>query len=439
MSRGRILGVCVAAGLFFAGAALAQTTQPATTSCSRLPVPSSSAIAAAQKQLQDICRNRLLGAAQLRQLSLDTPNDPALRYATGLRAIDLAAAGGDVRTALAAAADVSTAFHADPIDLQVAIIERLLQNKYKRTAVLLAMRTVEVALKAGRPQAVEQLSNCLQSHGAALDPALQPAAADVIADAKVAMGLRTTSPALYAAFYQQSWEENLPAIARSSEYAEVAIKDQAARAEPERLAVADLWWQAGQSRGALTGHRLAGRAVQIYQQLLSSLRGAHRELALARLSSYQREALRWQGVVSGVGRRFWREGVRDSKVTTGTVPALTLATDDPIVPKDCHVVFRTSLLAIASGQYQLTFIAGSTLRVTIDGQVVVDNPKAYAKRTNGEKLPITLTAGLHEVEIEVTSKSSQPNLKVTWMTPASPEDRPIPAEFLFQDSLGTLP
>lgn len=439
MLRGRVLGFGIAAILFSAAGALCQTTLPATTSSSRLPIPATAAIAVAQKQLQDICRNRLLSPVQLRQLALDTTTDPALRYAIASRALDLSASSGDVRNATAAAADLCSFFQSDPIELNLAIIERLVQNKHKRTAVILAMRTMDTALKAGRMPAVLQLTNCLQSHSSAVEPALQAAVAEVAADGKAAVALRPANAAIYAAIYQQRWDENLPALSKSGEYAELAAKDLAAQAELDRLAVADAWWQAGQSRGSLTGHRLAWRAAQIYEQLLPGLRGAHRELAVARLNTYQREALRWQGIACGVSRRVWREGVRDSKVLSSTVPALLLAADDPTVAKESHALFRASLLVVAGGQHQFSFIAGSSLRVSIDGQLVIDNPKAYAKRTSGEKLPIALAAGLHELEIEVASKSSQPSLKVTWITPALPDDKPIPADCLFHDELGMLP
>ena len=135
------------------------------------------------------------------------------------------------------------------------------------------------------------------------------------------------------------------------------------------------------------------------------------------------------------GREQWREGSRERQ--SATAELLEVKRDDPRLdlPKTGgHLLYRGFLLITNPGRHELIVTAGSSIRLSVDGEVRLDNPTVYRKRA-GERLSLELAEGLREIELEVWAGSSQPRLQVEWITPDATEKRAIPQSCFFYDPL----
>ena len=201
------------------------------------------------------------------------------------------------------------------------------------------------------------------------------------------------------------------------------------------MLAAERWWRAAYQAGGRTGWRIARRACAIYEMILAQVDGVQKELITGRLAEHQRQAMIHTGMLPGVIREVWKgEDTKRDRQQTATIDLPREAKLASMPRTDAHVRYSGQLFIEQSGRYELTCLAGSGLRMHLDGKSLVDNPKAYSKR-NGENLTIDLAPGLHPIEIEVWSASSQPRLELQWLPPGTTQKQPIPESVLFHDPL----
>ena len=409
----------------------------------RPAVPAKAQLVAASRQIDELRSrtDRTYGPTALLDLARQTTSSPALRYAAASRAMEAAAASGDIVTASKALDDLYTNFAVERCGLQLDLLKSLAASPRRGAAAILAMRWINDAYVAGQLATAGQFAGVIRECSGDLSESLQAAAGRHLADfaaAKQAAENLVLNPAapLYRALYQQQWEENLASLANGeSPIAELARQDKSAADHGQQMAAADAWWQHAQKLEGIHGWRVAGRSVQIYTRLLQRADGVERELVAARIAQHQRQLLLEQGYQPGPTRDIWHGKDKDRRCSVADTLDLPRDAAEADLPKsDAHVLYTGQLLIETPGRYEFNLIGGSALRVAIDGVTQIDNPTAYNKRS-GIKLPMELSAGLHPFEIEVTAKSSAPRLAVQWLTPAMHERQPIPAGSIFHDTL----
>lgn len=356
-----------------------------------------------------------------------------MRYSSALRAMELAAASGRVQLSLAALRQLESTYKTDAVELRAALLAKLLESPARSSAAVLAMRWSEDAYEANRLKDVAVFAKIVEQCRPELSSDLQHAASDYLLDYQNALA---SSVVLFDCLYRGDWQGNLAALASSSDpIAPLAQADAAALDTASRLEAADKWWTTGEKHGGTTGSRISARAIGIYRELLPSCTGLERELMLSRMGEHERGRLRARGYVPGLSREIWRESSAVRKIDVAS--DLEIAKENPAVdlPRTgAHVLYHGFLLITAPGQHEITLTAGSSLKMRIDGKSVLDDPVIYRKRS-GELVVVELSAGLHEVEIEVSSSSSKPRLHVEWITPAATQKQPIPQSSLFYDPL----
>ena len=416
--------------LFALGATTASTTRPS-------PMPPASSLAAAEKQVDEMTRSAgpfasADGAARLLQSARATTGDMALHYAAGLRAMDLSAAARNTQVATDALTELRDTFDLDIAKLQTRLVTRLANAKAPNAAATLTIRYLDEALAAGRIEDARQFTTLLRNLRTDVRTELHNPIDAAMEDEAYARRLGP-SP-IFNCLYANTWPDNLAAVGQSSSpFSAAAQADIAASDTPSRLQAAQTWWDLGQSQAGVTQWRIQRRTIQIYESILPKVDGLHRQLLLTRMAGHQRGGLAQQGCLPGLLRDSWSD---NSPLTTripATQPVLSRDNDDAAIPrKDGHVRFHGVLLVDVPGVYELVFIGGSSLDVSLDGKRIVSNPKASRKRS-GEKVAVQFASGLHPIIIEVASSSSRPHIEVNWKTPLSPEAISIPAAVFFHD------
>lgn len=396
------------------------------------------------RQVQELQSMRKLDARGLFALSLSTTSSPALRYAAAVHAMEIAADTAQVQVGLDAIGELHNRFGEDELTLGATLVKRLAKAGHNDPAAVLGCRYLDAALAAGRRNLAVDLNATITTIRPALGQQLAAFCGDAQEDFKHACEMlpargSTTAPATsaeYACLYQNRWDTSLEQLARENvELSPIARDDLASTDLPSRMLAAERWWRAAYQAGGRTGWRIARRACAIYEMVLPQVDGVQKALIASRLAEHQRQARVYAGVLPGVIREIWKDGnTKRDRQQTATIDLAREAKLAGMPRSDAHVRYGGQLFIEQPGRYELTCIAGSGLRVHLDGKPLVDNPKAYSKR-NGEKLTIDLVAGLHPIEIEVWSTSSQPHLELQWLPPGSAQKQSIPESALFHDPL----
>ena len=420
---------------------------PATTPA-RLTVPNPAQIYKADHVLDELCRKQGLFAAtrdseRLLELARATTADAPLRYVALVRAMEVAAAAGQPLLARQILTEITENFYADPHALGIRIVRQLQGGSYRTAATTLAMRHLDEALAARRLDMALVSAEILRLNLPTAPEEMQVAIKQQLADCDYARGLlsrATTLPAASSAqydfLYTRSWNYALLYLSQGKdELAKIASDDLSATDLADRLKVADQWWTLGEAKGGKLGWRIAARAVVIYANNLSKLEGVAQELAFTRTAAHQRQQFAWQGMMPGLVQQI-SGGGKDARPQVSVVPALAFDADKYELPRTSpRVTLAGQLLVDMEGKHELTFMAGTGLRVRIDGVVVLDNDVAYRKRA-GEKITLDLRRGLHPIEVEVWANSSRPRLTATWTTPLITKPYALEKTFLYHDSLG---
>lgn len=300
----------------------------------RFAVPDAAAQRNARKQINDIFGKDIARAKkpaeksaiakQLLQAGIDAKNDPSGKYEMLSMARDLAVAGGDAITALAAITELdqyavdamklkadamgailrSTSNPQDALSIAAAIgplVDEALRNEHYAAAKQLAELSVSTARAAKDNDALAQAN-------ARLEEVRESAAASVAA-AKAALTLSTkpNDPAAslalgrFEAFIKGRWDKGLPLLTGGSDPTLKALAqlELAAQNDADKTAsLADGWWDvSAREKGAAQTH-IKEHAVQLYHLALPKLSGLGKVRADKRISEAKRTPTARTGLVN---------------------------------------------------------------------------------------------------------------------------------------------
>ncbi len=289
----------------------------------RLPVPDGAALASAEKEIRTLFKEEYAKRSAEDQVALavallragrETKDAAALRYVAFREAQDVAAAAGDLETALAAIERLGALYEVDAAELKAAafktaartrdpevagrvfaagldLVDRLaavdaydaaikvtapLEDLARRLKSAESLRAAQERVKELRAQQAEW--NRVRSHAERLKEAPDDAAASL-------------AVAKYRAAVKGDWDAALPLFAKGSHAGlkEAAAKDLARPADDAaRAELGDLWWSLAERESGAFKTALQGRARACYEQVVGSLAG----LDKARVEKRIEEALR---------------------------------------------------------------------------------------------------------------------------------------------------
>lgn len=292
----------------------------------KLSIPSNAERAAARKRIDaiypvdqaDSMPAKAEMAGRLMQTARDTRDDAVAKFVLWNMARELAAAAGDIHTALAAIAELDAQFAIDAdavrfatfrdaagatvppaakratISAGLEMIDRLVADNRYREAAALAELLLKPARKTDdrgllsavlqRRRSIEDLHDQFQHAEAAFD-ALRQDPED--AEANLVAGK-------FAAFVKGDWKTGLPLLARGSDRqlraAASAELDDAAQPQ-EMLRIADTWWQEADRQSHPAAGELRWRAKSWYRKALPSLDGVDSARVRQRLLEISDEEL----------------------------------------------------------------------------------------------------------------------------------------------------
>jgi hypothetical protein len=291
-----------------------------------VPVPDKAAQAKALKLVKEVfaeeytkksAEDRLALAGQLLGQARDSGNDAATQYVMLAEARDIAAAGGDIGSAFAAADELAAAFAgvdatamkletlaaaskkvSDPakaaalVDGHITVSADLLAAAELDRAVKVVAQAEPLARKAKDPEVTarlnqrkKELKELVSQFGAA------------VGAAKAKLGKSPADPAANATmgrFYclaAGDWARGLAMLAKGNdqELRKLAAADVAAEggAGDTLAGIGDAWWEFGEKQSGVAKSRARGRAGHWYEQALEELTGLQRTRVEKRLASVE--------------------------------------------------------------------------------------------------------------------------------------------------------
>lgn len=287
-------------------------------------------------------QNRVLLARKLLQQGIDTKDDPAARFVLFREARDVAAAAGDVETALQAVRELAGAFDVDEKAMRPAVLAAAAKSaRSPEDFRKLAEQYLQLADDA---LAREDFDLAVQSAGSASGVARKskdlPLAARADARAKEISDLRLRSDKVKAARNKLAaqaddpeanlilgqylcvdkgdWEAGLPLLAKGSHPAlkNAALRELAKPAAPaEHVAAGDAWWDAGEKESGGARKALWQRAIRWYEAALPEITGLTKAKVERRLAVAADEGIRAAWVDLTDGTRFGLAGKPGEAVT----------------------------------------------------------------------------------------------------------------------------
>src|SRR5688572_8785419 len=295
----------------------------------RVAVPDKAAQAAALKLVKEVfaeeykkksAEDRLALAGQLLGQASDEGNDAATRYVMLRAARDIAAAGGDVGTALAAVDEIAAGFEkVDAVALKLEALaaaskkaadptqaEAVVQGHLAVSADVLAAGDLDRATKvAGQADAIARkaknpdLTARLNQRKKDLkDLMAQFGAATAAARATLAKapndGAANAALGKFYCLAAGNWERGLPMLAKGNDQAfrTMARNDLAgAGGPPAAMAgLGDVWWDLGEKQTTgLAKQHARQRAAHWYEQAVEELEGLQRTRVEKRLATLEPE------------------------------------------------------------------------------------------------------------------------------------------------------
>jgi hypothetical protein len=292
-----------------------------------LDEPSSSAQKEAEAALKDLLKaeyasakkadGALVLAKKLLQYGGEEKSNAAQRYVCFREARDLAAKGGDSRTAIAAIDAIAASFKVDALEMKRTALDAARRAMRSTAAFSAAAREyaplIDGAVAADRHDLAARLAADFLSAAekAKLDPLIAEANArkrdvrDIKAEfdrtaaerAAVAQGTGDSRAALVAGKFlclmKGSWEQGLPLLAKGADAASNAIAERE-MAKPEdaaaRVDLGDRWWGAAEAEAGPMKIRMQRRAAHWYGRALPKLEGLTRARVEKRLDEYANAA-----------------------------------------------------------------------------------------------------------------------------------------------------
>lgn len=299
---------------------------PADDKAAKLPVPERARQSEIESRIRAIFQKefaeansadrKVALAAKLAEQAKQTGDDPEARFVLMRLACEMAAEGGEVRSALAIADRMAEQYEVKRLSVKSYLLGKAVDSlpsgpeasaavgQLVDTAKALAdeavsdddfeaaVRLVRLAMQAARKSRDNELIRELTSRSREIDrlqlrfssikSALQTLADDPDnAEANLAAGQ-------WYCMTQGNWKKGLPLLAKGSDaaLAELARRDLANPTDPkERMKLADAWWDLAEKEPAVTRPQVRGRAVAWYEPLLSAISGLDKAKVEKRLEA----------------------------------------------------------------------------------------------------------------------------------------------------------
>jgi hypothetical protein len=303
----RLLGLVALGALWFLPSTTWSLEDAAPAPSVKIAIPDIAAQRNARKQINDtfatdIAKAKKPGekaaiAKQLFQAGKESRNDPAGKYEMLSTARELAVAGGDADTALAAITELDE-YAIDAVKLKTDALAAILKSTVNsQDALGIAANVgplVDEALAAGRYTVARQLAELAVSAARSAKDADALAQAnkrlDEVRDVEAASGpaakaavILSTKPhdpaasltlGRFEAFLKGNWEKGLPLLASGSDSTlkDLAQSEFLAANNADKLAlVADGWWAASERERGVARAHLRGHAAKWYKLVLPKL------------------------------------------------------------------------------------------------------------------------------------------------------------------------
>lgn len=276
----------------------------------KLPVPELGKQMEVEKTIKEIYRDEYAKkkpadqaalALKLLQEGQENMDNPATKFVLLREARDLAAGAGDVEIALHSIDALDAVFAIDPLDMQVAALdraarssgngavmrniadttmslveERVAADEYEAAGRLLPIAEY-AARKAGNTPYLTHVQNRMKEIAEQRkEYPVAKAAADTLIKTPEDDNAITTW-GRWLSLYKNKWNEGLPLLVQGGDnkLSAAARKDQQPPTEPEAMVdVGDAWWDlAAADRGLLSKRQLQARARYWYEQALPNLSG----------------------------------------------------------------------------------------------------------------------------------------------------------------------
>ncbi|MDB5329063.1 MAG: hypothetical protein JWP03_214 [Phycisphaerales bacterium] len=440
----------------------------------RSKVPTDTALAAAKKLVKEGFKSeysrattpagQIALARALFNEAQQTHDDPATLYALLKEARDMATAGGDAETAVEAARGIRDAFlinhvAADQLerDALLSAVKTVLAaptapvaSPESRQSVYLTMAMAERDLNAGNYTLAAQTAGFAEQVARKIDDpslldrvhgrsALLSTAAvehQKIKDQFTALAASPNNAAANLAvgrfytFVLDRPEQGMPLLAKGSDAAlkRLAEHEIAASATPaDQLALADAWASAARVNTGPTKEAMQRRALYWYDTAAPLLPDSSRVAVKKKAFDLEASSLK-HGLVGEyfLGRNF------GFKVFTRVDPRVEfnwrgLPPDDGMPAIEFSARWTGWIKGSIPGEYKLIFVHDDGARISIDGQMVVDNWGSPGHDT----LSVHLTGALQEIKIEYAQFDGGSHIGLGWIPPRANSPVAISSDALF--------
>ena len=307
--------------LIFVVCSVAVAGQPAAT---RLPVPDSAAVEKAEKLVRELFKADLAKKKQADQIETarkmiksagETNDNPAAKFALLREASEVAARGGDIGTALEAAAGLTQSFEMKPVDVQLGILETAERGKTvpARAVAEAALEVADDALRADDFDSADKLlklavraatraSNAALSANVAAKIREAEAIQQVLGQLEPERKKLASDPndaaanqkvGRFLAVLKGEWDAGLPHLAKSGDekWKAAAEADLTSPiAANDRTALADRWFDLAATLEGPDATELRFRAYQWYSQALADLSGLSKARVEKRMAEIEKSA-----------------------------------------------------------------------------------------------------------------------------------------------------
>lgn len=302
---------------------------PAPVQDSRIPPPDAAAQKNAERLIRDVFKDeyarrdapaRRALALKLLKQAAETADDPPARYVLLSEARDLAADGGDVRTALAAAQQQAKIFAVDPVATKKAALDRTRKTALVDDFSFIAEAYLQIAEELLAAEDFDGAQAALkEAEQAAVKSKNLPLLTRVRTRNKDAAALRTGSARLAEArkkleaapgdpdasgvvgrhlcFLKGDWTKGLPLLAAGADEAlkTLAQKDLANPADAAaQISLGDQWWELAEKEDAAAVAFVGGRAALWYDRALAQTAGLSRAKVEKRLAELRQRGVRME-------------------------------------------------------------------------------------------------------------------------------------------------